>query len=88
MTLVQTREKLKPFIDEGVVHKDRKREVKKASDDFLSQKKNVKLEEKIIELKVKIITCIEEKNMVVLEKLIAELANEMVETPESSYIHN
>ena len=34
MTLVNTREKLKPFVDDGVVHKDRKREVKRARDDF------------------------------------------------------
>ena len=36
MTLVQTREKLKPFVDDGVVHKDRKRETKKATDDFVN----------------------------------------------------
>ena len=28
LTLLATRDKLKPFLDEGVVHKDRKREVK------------------------------------------------------------
>ena len=29
MTLVHTRQKLQPFVDEGVVHKDRKRIAKK-----------------------------------------------------------
>lgn len=36
MTLVQTREKLKPFVDDGVVHKDRKKESKPANDEGLN----------------------------------------------------
>ena len=52
MTLVQTREKLKPFVDDGVVHKDRKRQIKKAGDEVINQKKNAELEERICEFKV------------------------------------
>ena len=32
MTLITTRDKLKPFVDEGVVHKDRRKEAKKNVD--------------------------------------------------------
>ena len=63
MTLVQTREKLKPFVDDGVVHKDRKRETKKATDDFVNQKKNVVLEERVCAYKIKIQENIEDKNI-------------------------
>ena len=63
MTLVQTREKLKPFVDDGVVFKDRKREAKKTNDDFFNQKKNAELEEKICAYKIKIQENIEEKNI-------------------------
>lgn len=52
MTLVQTREKLKPFVDDGVVHKDRKRQIKKPNDDIINQKKNAELEERVCDFKV------------------------------------
>lgn len=54
MTLVTTREKLKPFVDDGVVHKDRKHVVRKGGEDFTNQRKNAQLEERICEYKVKL----------------------------------
>ena len=88
MTLVQTREKLKPFIDDGVVHKDRKREVKKEGDDFSIQKKNAKLEEKICANKIRIQESIEEKNITELEKIVTELTIDLDETPDNVYMQS
>ena len=70
MTLVQTREKLKPFVDDGVVHKDRKREVKKNIDEFLNQKKNQELNQKISEYRTTIVELIKDKAINSLEKLV------------------
>ena len=85
MTLVQTREKLKPFVDEGVVHKDRKREVKMA-DESSKPKDHSKLEEIICDYRVKIFEYITNKKIVPeLEKLITELTN-LPEDSESNYI--
>ena len=38
MTLVNTRQKLQPFVDEGVVHKDRKKATKKNVDEVSKQR--------------------------------------------------
>ena len=86
MTLVQTREKLKPFVDDGVVHKDRKRETKKASDDFVNQKKNAVLEERICAYKIKIQENIEDKNVTNLEKIVNELTMELDDGPDNLYL--
>lgn len=52
MTLVGTREKLKPFVDEGVVHKDRKRDTNKAVEGTFKPKKGGNLEERINDYKI------------------------------------
>lgn len=77
MTLVQTREKLKPFVDDGVVHKDRKKQVKKASDDFANQKKDADLEEIIVNYRVDIAENIRDKNILRLEQILRDLAQEI-----------
>ena len=86
MTLVQTREKLKPFVDDGVVHKDRKKETKRATDDFINQKKNADLEERICSYKIKIQESIEEKNIPSLEKIVAELTMDLDDNPDNIYV--
>ena len=86
MTLVQTREKLKPFVDDGVVFKDRKREAKKTNDDFFNQKKNAELEEKICGYKIRIQENIEEKNITQLEKIVGELTTDLDDNPDNIYM--
>ena len=87
MTLVQTREKLKPFVDNGVVHKDRKHEKKKKDeDDLFKRKKDEELEERICNYKAMIQDCIEEKKISELEKIVAKLTQEMQDTPENLYM--
>ena len=55
MTLVATREKLKPFVDEGVVCKDRKRDPKKDLEEKMNPKKAIGLEERITNCRMAII---------------------------------
>ena len=86
MTLVQTREKLKPFVDDGVVHKDRKREKKREVDSFLNQKKNDELNERICVFKIKIQEAIENKEIPLLEKIVNELTIELDENPDNQYL--
>ena len=86
MTLVQTREKLKPFVDDGVVHKDRKREIKRTGDEYHNQRKNAELQEKICEYRIRITEAIREKEIKVLERIITELTSELDETPDNNYI--
>lgn len=63
MTLVSTREKLKPFVDDGVVHKDRKKDTRKGGDDSIGVRKNNDVEERLVDYKVRIIECIQDKNL-------------------------
>ena len=86
MTLVTTREKLKPFVDDGVVHKDRKRQVKRGMVDFTNQKKNAELEERICEYKVKMIQAIQDRNIKTLENIVQELSGDLDETPDNDYV--
>ena len=73
-------------MDNGVVHKDRKRVVKKTSIQFGNQSKNLALKERIIEYKEKIKELMVEKNIFALENLINELTMEMMETPDNQYL--
>jgi hypothetical protein len=63
MTLVSTREKLKPFVDDGVVHKDRKKDSRKGNDDNITLRKNSNFEERLVDYKVRIIESIQDKNL-------------------------
>ena len=71
LTLVQTRQKLQPFLDQGVVYKDRK--IVKI-DDNGDEKKNADIEERIVLYREKILHSIENKKMFELETILNELA--------------
>jgi hypothetical protein len=77
---------MKPFVDEGVVHKDRKRVVKKAGFLYAAQQKDVKLNERICEYRVKIQDFIAEKDTRSLELVVNELTSGLAENPENLYM--
>jgi len=53
LTLVATRQKLQPFVDEGVIYKDRKIVSKKNQEDVKSRR-DAELDERIVAYKEKI----------------------------------
>ena len=76
MTRVQTRSKLQPFIDEGVIYKDRKI-VRYKRDDEKMNHIDPEVEERIMNYKDKIQACIREGTMFELEAIINELTLSM-----------
>lgn len=85
MTLVATREKLKPFVDEGVVCKDRKRDPKKDLSANINPKKAIGLEERLTNYRLTIIEFIQQKNYKGLESLVKEFTMAH-EDPENNYL--
>ena len=85
MSLVTNRDRLKPFVDEGVVHKDRKREVKRYAEDGQKPKNHVQLEERITILKNKISDLIKDKNIGELKDLIVQTAD-LADDPDNDYV--
>ena len=86
MKLVQTREKLKPFCDEGVVHKDRKVCTKKKQEENNDRKKDPKLEARICEYKERIKELLEDTNVYGLEKVVKELTQDLDDDADIDYI--
>ena len=87
MTLVNTRQKLQPFVDEGVVHKDRKRCNKKK--DYLPEQKkenreNLTLQVEARDFKLKIQEYMEKKQMHELDHLLNEIALKLDDTKYSN----
>ena len=70
LTLVQTRQKLQPFLDDGVVYKDRK-VVKRAQEE--NKRRNADLEDRIVSYREKIAACIENKRYYELQNLLNDL---------------
>lgn len=88
MKLVQTRDKLKPFCDEGVVHKDRKRcnkNDKEAGDDE-DKKRDVVVEKRIWEYKERIKELITDTDIYGLTKLLKEVTEDLDDDPHIDYI--
>ena len=86
MTLVQTREKLKPFVDDGVVFKDRKKVAKKAIFQFSNQEKNPDLKARITETRLRLRHLIETKNVNQLERELYQITTDVDENPDNQYV--
>lgn len=88
MTLVNTRQKLQPFLDDGVVHKDRKKATKKNLDENSSKRQqDPRVIDKIRDFRERIHACIEEAKIYELESVLNELVLEMDDTPEYNEIY-
>ena len=84
MTLVQTRQKLQPFLDDGVVYKDRKI-VKKVEDE--SKRRDADLEERIVKYREQIAGFIENRRYMELEMILNELTLSQIDDIDSLKIY-
>ena len=87
VTLVQLRQKLQPFIDEGVVYKDRKLVNKKKKRHEISLMKENELEEAVGRYKEQIQACIKHKRLYELEKVLNALTLSPETDPDSLAIY-
>ena len=76
---------MKPFIDDGFVHKDRRRS-KIIPDDGHEKKIDPSLEARIWEYKERILESMEEKNIFELQKIVKEVSIDLDNDPHIEYI--
>ena len=78
---------MKPFIDDGFVHKDRRRS-KYNPDDGVEKKIDPALEQRIWEYKERILEHITEKSIFELQKIVNEVSYELDNDPHIEYIQD
>ena len=86
LTLVITRQKLQPFVDEGVIYKDRKIVNKKKEQDTV-KRKDAELEERVTAYRDKIHDCITYKRLFELEQVLNELTLSQDDNPDNMKIY-
>jgi len=87
MTLVNTRQKLQPFVDEGVVHKDRKKATKKNVDENAQKRKqDPRVIDKIREYRESIQDAIQQGKIWDMDKVLKEIMD-LDDTPENNEIY-
>ena len=70
---MQTRQKLQPFVDEGFVYKDRKKDIHQNKHKEVKMKQDAELHERIFAYRDKIMYCITHKKVFELENILNEL---------------
>ena len=88
LTLVQTRQKLAPFIDDGVVMKDRKPVTKKKEESNDPKIKNQEIEEKISNFQARINDCIANKEFADLENVLNDLVATNDDSPDNLKVYH
>ena len=86
LTLVATRQKLQPFVDDGVIYKDRKI-VSKKLEESKKNRRDAELDERIVAYKEKIQETIENSRLFELEQVMNELTLSQDDNPENLKIY-
>ena len=89
MTLVNTRQKLQPFIDEGVVHQDRKRRKKdkKSEEIKIERKIDCTLHSEVAEYRAKIKDLMERRHVHELSHLLDQLIQKLDDSKYSDELY-
>jgi hypothetical protein len=88
LSLVLCRQKLAPFLDDGFVHKDRKKKRSGPNDGLAAPKCNARIDNKIKEAKVLMTRALKDNKVFELETIIDSITLNKDGTKESDKIYN